>query len=142
MIPGIIGSTRGRRAGESAGLVLMLAAWIAILPGCGDPRQAWGEDVDAAAAIPLSKLLSADVVASTEPVTVSGRIGEVCRSAGCWFVLQDTVDGRLHEVLVDLKPRAGFTVPTSIAGRSAVVRGWFVGEKPDLKLEAVGLELE
>ena len=86
--------------------------------------------------------MSAADIDPSEAVTASGRIGEVCQAFGCWFVLQEVVDGKLHEVIVDLKPRADFTVPFSVTGRDAMVRGWLVGEKPDLKLEAVGLELE
>ena len=131
-----------RMAIRATVLGLLLAGWIALFPGCGSKPDAWGEPVDHAAAVPLSKLLSDTDIDSEEAVTASGRIGEVCQSFGCLFVLQEVVDGKLHEVLVDLKPRAEFTVPSSVAGRDAMVRGWLVGEKPDLKLEAVGLELE
>ena len=123
-------------------LGLLLTAWLALVPGCGGEREAWGETVNPADAVPLSKLLSDNDIDPTEAVTASGRISGVCQSFGCWFVLHEVLDGKLHEVLVDLKPRAEFTVPSSVAGRDAMVRGWLVGEKPDLKLEAVGLELE
>ena len=75
-------------------------------------------------------------------MTASGRIGEVCRSAGCWFVLQDAGESGSVEVLVDLKPRASFTVPRSVEGRPAVVRGTLVGVEPDLQLHAVGIAVE
>ena len=75
-------------------------------------------------------------------MTVSGRIGEVCRSAGCWFVLRGSSSGSLSEVMVDLKPRATFTVPHDVQGREAVVRGHLVGQKPDLRFDAVGLLVE
>jgi hypothetical protein len=75
-------------------------------------------------------------------VTVSGRIGEVCRTAGCWFVLRDTSNGGVSEVLVDLKPRATFTVSQDVQGRKAVVSGYLVGQKPDLRFDAVGLLVE
>jgi hypothetical protein len=97
--------------------------------------------VDASTAVPLAQLLEgAEVDGSV--VTASGRIGEVCRSSGCWFVLQDTGDEKNYEILVDLKPRASFTVPRTVEGRSAVVRGRLVGEKPDLRFHAVGLLVE
>jgi hypothetical protein len=57
-------------------------------------------------------------------------------------VLQDTGDEKNYEILVDLKPRASFTVPRTVEGRSAVVRGRLVGEKPDLRFHAVGLLVE
>ena len=123
-------------------LGLLLAGWIALVPGCGSEPDAWGEPVDPAVAVRLSKLLSDTGIDPEQPVTASGRISEVCRTSGCWFVLQDVVDGKLHEVLVDLLPRAEFTVPSSVAGRNAMVQGWIVGEEPDRKLEAVGLGLE
>ncbi len=94
-----------------------------------------------AEAVSLSEFLSADVFDDAVLVTASGRIGEVCRSAGCWFVLQDTTDGKVHEVLVDLKPLASFTVPAEVQGHEALVRGRFVGSQPDLKFHAVGLRL-
>jgi hypothetical protein len=97
--------------------------------------------VNPADAVPLSELLSADVFDDAVVVTASGRIGEVCRAAGCWFVLQDTTDGKVHEVLIDLKPLATFTVPADVQGHEALVRGRFVGSKPDVKFHAVGLRL-
>jgi len=120
-----------------------LAFWTAIAASCGtgEPR-AWGEPVDPAAAVPLAQLLSGQHEEAEEIVTTSGRIGEVCRTAGCWFVLQDDSDGKLHELLIDLKPEATFTVTPDVQGAQAVVRGRLVGTKPDLKLHAVGLVLE
>lgn len=121
----------------------MLAACVWLAAGCGGtgPR-AWGEALDPAAAVPLGDVLARGEVARGEIVTVSGRIGEVCRSAGCWLVLQDTGGGKLHEVLVDLKPEAGFTVPPDVQGRSAVVRGRLVETDSSLALHAVGLRVE
>jgi len=119
-----------------------LAAWIVSSGGCGPaPHRAWGETVDTNAAVPLSRVLTEDT-GDGAMVTVSGRIGEVCRSAGCWFVLQDTADGKAHELLVDLKPAASFTVPADVSGSDAVVRGRLVGSAPDRALHAVGLVLE
>jgi len=131
-----------RMAIRGTALGLLLAAGLVLSAGCGDEREAWGEAVDPAEAVPLSQLLSGNELDPSEAVTASGRIGEVFQAFGCWLVLQEVVGGKLHEVLVDLKPRADFTVPVSVTGRDALVRGWLVGEKPDLELEAVGLELE
>jgi hypothetical protein len=43
------------------------------------------------------------------------------------------------EIFVDLKGGATFTVPTRIEGKSAILVGKLVGEKPDLAIHAVGL---
>ena len=139
MLAPIIG--RGRAAGGAACAIALV--WTAVAIGCGgnEPRS-WGEAVDPTKAVPLSEILSGDRVNTGETVTASGRIGEVCRATGCWFVLQDTGNGRLSEVLVDLKPRATFTVPQDVQGRKAVVRGYLVGQKPDLRFDAVGLLVE
>ena len=125
----------------SGALVLALALCLSSSACGGSEQRAWGEAVDVSSAVPLAQLLEGDEV-DGGIVTASGRIGEVCRSSGCWFVLQDTGDGKNYEVLVDLKPRASFTVPRAIEGRAAVVRGRLVGEKPDLRLDAVGLVVE
>ena len=57
-------------------------------------------------------------------------------------MLQDVEEGKVYDLFTDLKGGATFTVPASIRGRSAIVRGKFVGEKPDLKFNAVGLIVE
>ncbi len=72
-------------------------------------------------------------------VTVSGRVGTVCRSAGCWFTLQDLSGGQPVEIFVDLKRGATFTAPASLEGREVVVLGKLDGQAPDLRLDAVGL---
>jgi hypothetical protein len=126
------------------GLALTLAVSIGIAACEGGGPDAYGEPIDPAEAVPLSKLLSGDDVDRSEAVTVSGTIGEVCRSAGCWFVLRDLDerDGKHREILVDLKGGANFTVPASIEGRRALVYGRLVGEKPDWTLNGLGLVLE
>lgn len=127
----------------------MLAAMLVgsmpfVILRCGGPeRQEYGEAVDVARSLPLAQVLetrrSTDAGGST---VVTGRIGEVCSTSGCWFALRDVKDGKVYELLIDLKGSADFTVPQSIRGRTAVVRGTIVGEKPDLKLMAVGLVVE
>ncbi len=61
---------------------------------------------------------------------------------GCWLVLQEIKDGRLHEVFVDLKKSGGFTVRSDATGRRALVSGNLVGTGPDVTFEADGLRLE
>jgi hypothetical protein len=133
----------GRRRVASGAACAIALVCTAVAIGCGgnEPRS-WGEAVDRAQAVPLSEILSGDRVDTGEAVTVSGRIGEVCRTTGCWFVLRDRSNGGLSEVMVDLKPRATFTVPQDVQGHKAVVRGHLVGQKPDLRFDAVGLLVE
>jgi hypothetical protein len=133
--------TIARRRAVACAVALAVAS--AVASGCNRAGgRTWGEAVNLAEAVPLSELLSADAFDDATAVTVSGRIGEVCRAAGCWFVLQDTTGGKVHEVLIDLKPLASFTVPADVQGHAAFVRGRFVGSKPDLQFHAVGLRLE
>jgi hypothetical protein len=143
-----IGRDPGRRKAFSGeplhgrtGTALLLVAAVAFLPACREKTQTWGEVVDPAAALSLAQLPDAAAPAGDD-VTVSGEIGEVCRSSGCWFVLRDVADGSLQELLVDLKPRADFTLPRSVLHHHAVVRGRLVGAGADRKLEAVGLRVD
>jgi hypothetical protein len=129
----------------TVGVSRIRAIWLALAlvavgcPGDTKGRLVLGEPIDESRAIPLSRLLAADTVADPESVVVSGQVGEVCLSAGCWFVLTEVAEGRSYELLTDLKAGATFTVPSSVRGRSAIVAGRLVGEKPDLKLAAVGV---
>ena len=135
------GATRpGCRTLRTAAIAAALAA---IASGCGDGGSgAYGEPVDEAAAIPLKELM-ADLPANREElVTVSGTIGTVCRSAGCWFTLRDLTGEEPVEIYVDLKGGAAFTVPAGIEGKSAILAGRLVGEQPDLAIHAVGLVVE
>lgn len=128
---------------KAVACAVALAVATAAAAGCNRAEgRTWGEAVDPAEAVPLSELLSADVFDDALAVTAAGRIGEVCRAAGCWFVLQDTSGAKVHEILIDLKPLADFVVPADVQGYQALVRGRFVGSKPDLKFHAVGLRLE
>jgi hypothetical protein len=132
-----------RTAGRSALLTVLAAVLGApVLFGaaaCRSRSLELGEAVDAAAAVTVSHA-TAD---STPPgsVVVSGRVSEVCRSSGCWLVLEEVADGRVHQLYTDLKPEASFTVPTSVVGRQAVVSGRLVGDGPDRRLLARGLVL-
>ena len=122
---------------------VVAAALAAVASGCGDGGSgAYGEPVDEAAAIPLKDLM-ADLPANREElVTVSGTIGTVCRSAGCWFTLRDLTAEEPVEIYVDLKGGAAFTVPAAIEGKRAVLAGRLAGEPPDLAIHAVGLVVE
>ena len=125
------------RRWAALGVVAGLAA------GCGGRAPVrLGAPLDASTGVPLARLLAGDDARRAGAVVVSGRIGELCRSSGCWFVLEDVADGKAYNLLVDLKPAASFTVPPSVLGRLAVVSGRLVGQRPDLQLQATGLELD
>ena len=134
---------------QHATLSLAAAAWLAgalqlPLLGCApDAPRAFGEPVDLARATPLADLLETGQPLEEGLATVvTGRIGEVCTTAGCWFALQDVKDGKAYELLIDLKGSASFTVPRDVKGRPAVVQGRIVGSRPDLRLLAVGVVVE
>jgi hypothetical protein len=116
------------------------ALCVLLLSGCGSGRPVRrGEAFDFSQALPLAQVMP--TAASPQSVTVSGRIAEVCRSSGCWFVLQDSSGGKDFQIYVDLTHGADFTVSPDVIGRKAIVKGRIVGEKPDLRLYAVGLVL-
>ena len=64
-------------------------------------------------------------------VTVSGHIGKVCRSMGCWFYVTDAE----QMVLVDLKP-GGFTIPIDSTGRPCAIEGRLYTEGSDRRIDA------
>jgi len=100
-----------------------------------------GRPCDPASSVGLAEVLTSHTQAHTDRVVIRGRVGEVCRSVGCWFVLQAVKEGRLYEVFVDLKKDGTFTVPADASGREAVVSGKLVGRPPDMTFEADGLRL-
>ena len=118
---------------------LLPAALVLVLGACR-AALSYGEAVDPAAAVPLAEVLSGRT-ATPGTVVVSGRIGEICAASGCWFALQDRAGPRDYSILVDLKPAATFTVPASLRGRSAIVKGRLAGGDADRRLDAVGLLL-
>lgn len=111
---------------------------LGALAGCGGDPVELGRPLDQAAAIPLSSLLAREELPRDE-VLVRGVIGEVCRSSGCWFVLQEVTGGKAVQLLTDLAPSASFSLPPGQQGRPVVVAGRLVGERPDVRLHAVAL---
>ena len=131
------------RAARPGCRTFIAAALAAIASGCGDGGSgAYGEPVDEAAAIPLKDLMADLSTSREEPVTVSGTIGTVCRSDGCWFTLRDLTGEEPVEIYVDPKGGAAFTVPAGIEGKRAILAGRLAGEHPDLAIHAVGLVVE
>jgi len=119
---------------------------IVMLPlltcGCRQSKPAqWGEITEASNAVPLSRALLNYDSSKEQTVTISGRITDVCKESGCWFVLQDTLEGRDYQLYVDLTHGASFTVPPDVQGRRALVKGRIVGQKPDVKFYPVGLRI-
>lgn len=121
----------------------LLALLLLLSPGClTGPGHAWGDAVPEAPVLTLAQALEGHAGAEADPVVIRGRIAEVCESSGCWFVLQQNDAGRLRQVMVDLVPMAGFTVPPSVRGHDARVMGRLMGEPPDVRLHATGMVLE
>jgi len=117
-----------------------LLAGSVLAAGCGrDGTIEFGGPVEAGAALTVAEVLDPSH-AEGEEVVVTGSISEVCRSAGCWFVVRQVAGGRNHEVLVDLEART-WRVPRSVQGRTALVAGRLVGETPDRRLVATALEI-
>ena len=118
----------------------ILAALAGFVSACSEGGSGtYGESVDEAAAIPLKDLMKNLPAHRGDSLTVSGTIGTVCRSAGCWFTLRDLTGKEPVEIFVDLQAGATFTVPPRTEGKSAVLIGKLVGEEPDLAIHAVGL---
>ncbi|MBM3790863.1 MAG: DUF4920 domain-containing protein [Acidobacteria bacterium] len=119
-------------------IAFLLIVTTALQCGRG-ARQNLGAPLDPAAAIPLSHLDARTASNPKASVVVAGRVREVCRTSGCWLVLEDASDRRARELFVDLRPEAGFTVNRSMIGRRVYVSGYLVGENPDHRLIALGL---
>ena len=107
----------------------------------GETPVVLGDAFDTQDSVPLGALL-AEPFEEGRRVVVSGKIGEVCGSAGCWFVLQDSRDGKYSELYIDLAGGADFTISTEMQGRQGHVMGTLVGARPDIELNARGLRID
>lgn len=137
-IPLMIPGSLFHRAGWT-----ILVGLMATCSACFDPGpQTYGEPVDSERVVALHDLLSEPRPIAGSMVVVSGSIGQVCRSAGCWFVLQEDLEGEHYELYVDLKPAASFTLDQAASGRRAILRGRLAGSFPDIELHANGLAFE
>lgn len=122
---------------------VMVFSLVAHFSGCsGEEISTFGDPVNIERAVSLKALFSEYQPGDNAPVVVSGSIGQVCRSAGCWFVLQDDLNGERLELVVDLKPAATFTLDQRVIGRRGFVQGRLKGSPPDIKMWANGLVLE
>lgn len=129
------------RGGYGRWIVAVLALGAGLACSGASPAS-YGEPVEMERAVALGELLSSSELPVGEQVVVSGTIGHVCRSAGCWLVLEEDVSDRHYELYVDLKPAASFTLESSASGRKATLQGRLAGSAPDLELHAVGLIFE
>lgn len=131
------------------GRAVLLAACFVLVAGAiawryyaEDSPLELGRTFDPSGAVGLADILAAESSPPAGRTIIRGRIGEVCRSAGCWFVLQEIKDDHLYEVLVDLKKAGAFTVDIEVSGRQAIVAGKFVKQGADVTFEADGARLE
>ena len=125
-----------------AAVAVAMAGSAIFFLGPGKYPLALGRTVDPTEAIRLTDLLAEGGGLFKGRVVVRGRVGEVCRSAGCWFVLYETHGSALHELFVDLKKSGTITVQNDASGRTATVAGRLVNTGTNLVLEADGLLLE
>ena len=101
-----------------------------------------GRTFDPVAALGVAQALDRQKTVPDERLVVQGRVSEVCRSAGCWFVLREIQDGRLYELFVDLKKNEQLSVRGDASGRLAFVTGKFVSSDFDIVFEADGVRVE
>jgi len=117
--------------------VLEAALTLALLSaGCNGAPECYGDEVRVDSAVSLAAL---DLTPGAD-VVVHGIVAEVCRSSGCWFILQQVDGRRLHELYIDLKG-APFTLRPDSRGRMAVVAGRLLVNGRESRLRATGLVL-
>ncbi|MEM7245159.1 MAG: hypothetical protein AAF533_07430 [Acidobacteriota bacterium] len=128
----------------------MLSSCLAVVLtlGCASTPTRLGAPVATAEALPLSELPELVDGESVERVVLRGRVGEVCRSAGCWLTLDSLgaapagdEAASFRQLHVDLKPSADFTVTRGLIGEQVALTGRLVRDGPDLALHAVGLQV-
>lgn len=131
-----------RRVVATVSILIVVTAAAAWLLRSDEFPLELGRPVDSARAIGVKDALTREVLPSGQAAVIRGRIGEVCRSAGCWFVLQEVESGRIHEILVDLKRRADFRIGVEVSGRTAIAAGQIVSDESNRVLEATGVRIE
>lgn len=89
----------------------------------------YGAEVDAAQALPAEAVLADAERYAGQPVTVEGRVVEVCQKKGCWLTL-DAGEGRGIRILTARTPEGDYvyTVPKDLSGQRAVVHGTLKAE--------------
>ncbi len=146
--PGTAVSTASRGAAHGRFLVTMavLTCGAAVIAAFvfrpGKYPLELGRPFDPTQAISVAAALGLESRSQGERVVIRGQVGEVCRAAGCWFVLQEVKDGRLYEILVDLKRHGDLTVQPEISGRGASVSGKLVVDDSNVTFQADAIRIE
>lgn len=83
--------------------------------GCAD-KSSFGGNVDGTT-VSVSEAFERSSLGRT--VVIEGRIHDVCRDEGCWFILSDSS----KEITVRYVDEMGLGIPVIAGGRSARVKG-------------------
>lgn len=113
---------------------LSMLALVVLCPGCGRQERHWGREVARETPVTLSVLVSNPDRYLDKPLVVQGRIGSVCQTTGCWFVLQEGKD----QLYVSL---TSFTLPRNVAGESCRAAGRLIMRDERLTFLATGIDL-
>ncbi|MEM1126366.1 MAG: DUF4920 domain-containing protein [Bacteroidota bacterium] len=87
-------------------------------------------DVSAAESTPVRTIVGALEQYAGQPVTIEGKIYQVCQMKGCWFTM-DGGDGQFVRINVprDESGNYVYTFDKGISGRTAYVRGTLEAEE-------------
>ena len=104
-------------------LVVMAACQSGAPDAASEDAQTYGETDGIANAVAAADVAEAPDAHLDQPVTVEGRVTQVCQRKGCWLAL-DTGGApiRVHVARTDAGDYA-FTVPTDLGDARATVRG-------------------
>jgi len=104
-------------------LVVMAACQSGAPDVASEDAQTYGETDGIANAVAAADVAEAPDAHLDQPVTVEGRVTQVCQRKGCWLAL-DTGGApiRVHVARTDAGDYA-FTVPTDLGDARATVRG-------------------
>ncbi|NBB75134.1 MAG: DUF4920 domain-containing protein [Bacteroidetes bacterium] len=104
-------------------LVVMAACQSGAPDAVAKDAQTYGETDGIGNAVAAADVAEAPGDHLDQPVTVAGRVTQVCQRKGCWLVL-DTGGApiRVHVARTDAGDYA-FTVPTDLSDARATVRG-------------------
>jgi hypothetical protein len=129
-------STSPNRLELTIKLTLVCAMIVAII-GCAD-RTSFGGEVDGKL-VNLSEAFQRSSVGRT--VILEGRIHEVCRDEGCWFIVSDSS----HELTVRYVDETGLGIPVISRGSRVRVKGkirdTIIGRNRIPELRATGVLL-
>ena len=115
---------------------VLMALMLTVGCGGGRPVQL-GREVPEAGRVRVAEVLDRPEAFLGKTVVVEGRVGQVCQSMGCWFVLKDGE----RQVVVDLEGGKLFTVPRDVSGDSVRAMGVVKRVGPDLRVIGKGVEI-